>query len=140
MLSLPNARAQLEVIEHIEGTVRGHAGLRMAESHLALSLDASSVRAKARLRGFPFPIEIASGALGYRRDRLEARSLRGRVGSSTVSEMSGVVALGSASVIRSASGRADLALDEIGAWLSPLTDMAKELVGPARWLVARPSR
>ncbi|MET0217319.1 MAG: hypothetical protein ABW205_05225, partial [Burkholderiales bacterium] len=105
VLSLPNARAQLEVIEHIEGTVRGHAGLRMAESHLALSLDASSVRAKARLRGFPFPIEIASGALGYRRDRLEARSLRGRVGSSTVSEMTGVVALGSASLIRSASGR-----------------------------------
>lgn len=136
VLTAPNARAQLATIEHIEGTVRGHADARMADNGLALSLDASSVRARARLRDFPFPIEIASGALRYRGDRLEARSLRGRVGSSTVSDVTGVVALGPASVIRSASGRADLALDEDYGLLSPMSVTAK-ILGPVRKVTGR---
>jgi uncharacterized protein involved in outer membrane biogenesis len=85
---------------------------------------------------FPMVVEKASGRFAGADTRLTIDHLDGRVGRSSVRDLSGRLDLGETAWVRDASARLDLALGELFAWAQG-TDAARETLAPLNRLDGR---
>jgi len=125
----PDKDKALSAIESLQGRVSGSVayGVQRDKPHLALKT--TTIRAGARLRNVPFPLEVSQGAVDYTSDRLMVRGLAGSAGRSRLQGITAEIMFGGAPAVRAASGSFSLAFDELYPWLASLDLLREPLKG-----------
>jgi len=116
-LSGPRPPVALAGIEELAGRFSGRIDYDARRKVEPLALRLAILQASGRFRGLPFPLAASRGELQLSESSLRARGLAGSAGQSLIRDFSIDLALGSRLAIRSASGEATLALEEIFPWL-----------------------
>jgi hypothetical protein len=101
-------------IQSIAGQARGTLALRETGSGYHQTLDVTSLAGTMRHAAVPLPVVVDGGGLRYESGgALTLRGLAGTIGASRVERVDAVLTLGRDPVVRSATGSAVLALDEL---------------------------
>ena len=104
-------------IESIAGRAKVTLALVEAGRGFRQTYDVTRVDARMRRAGMPLPIAVGGGGLHYETGGvLVLRSVSGVIGASRVDGLDAEVGFASGPVVRSASGTAVLALDELFPW------------------------
>jgi len=83
-------------------------------------VDLTSLLARGRYRGVPFPLAVSTGHVRYAREALRVRDLSATVGRSRMTGVSADLAMTEPPRVRAGSGQAVLELDELYPWLVSL--------------------
>ena len=126
LLDEPGRRA-LADIESLSGRATGVVRYESGSKSGGVSVDVAKIQASGRYRGFPFPLQVTSGAVSYSGDQLLVRSLTGSAGGSQLRGGTLDLALGATPAIRSASADALLVTDELYPWLASQQGMRASL-------------
>jgi AsmA-like C-terminal region len=116
-------------IESIAGRAKGTLAIVEAGRGYRQIYDVTSLDARIRHSGVPLPIAVDRGGLRYETGgALLLRGLAGAIGTSRVDGLDAEIGFASGPVVRSASGIAVLALDELTPWVISLP-VSRELRG-----------
>jgi len=108
---------ELRRVESIAGRAKGTLSLAGEGGGLRQIYDVTSLNSTLRAIGTPLAIAIDSGGVRYETGgALVLRNIAGSVGASRVEKLDAQIGFGSGLVVRSASGSAVLALDELFSW------------------------
>ena len=130
-------------IEALDGRATGTIDYDAARGGSPLTLDLAAIRASGKLLGLPFPVATDRGELHLSANGIRLQGLSGSLGRTQFRDMNLELALESKTAIKSASGDAHLALDELFPWLRSLDALPPELkvlesvTGSARVRLAR---
>ena len=126
----PRFRRELDRFKDLEGAISGRVVLGERLSSIRPTVQVTEGRLTTRYDGLPFPLTIAGGKIDYEGNRIAASGLKGRLGASSFSGLTGSLLLGEAPRLNVSSGQARLSVDELVPWLSSTViarDVLKEL-------------
>ncbi|NIO15622.1 MAG: hypothetical protein GTN70_01245 [Deltaproteobacteria bacterium] len=115
---------EISLLENVKGQARGRLILGESTDRVAAKVDVSKFTLSTRYRRVPYPIKVTGGHFYYDETEIRARNLRGTVGKSSFSGLTGRLNQEKEPIIEITSWKPVLALGEIYAWLSPLKDLA----------------
>jgi len=124
-------RGEIDRIHGARGAVSGRVTLGERLSSIRPTVILSKVEIAGNYDRVPFPIAIRGGEFSYDGDSVAATGLRGNVGGSTVSGLTGRLDLGKAPGISIRRGSARIALGELYPWISSLEGI-REAARPVR--------
>lgn len=124
-------REEIDRIRGVRGTASGRLTLGERLSSIRPTVALTNVKLAGKYDRIPFPITIHGGHVSYDRSSFAVKDLRGSVGGSTVSGLTGRLDLGKIPAISIRSGTARVALEEVYAWIASL-DGIRETVTPVR--------
>ena len=143
-------REEIDRIHGVRGTASGRLTLGERLSSIRPKVDLKSVDLAGKYDRIPFPITIHGGEVSYDGASFAVKDLRGSLGGSTVSGLTGRLDLGNTPAISIRGGTARIALEELYPWIASL-DGIREAVSAGsiragggrdrdtvlRWAVAR---
>lgn len=121
----PDFRRELDRFKDLEGTISGRVILGERLSSIRSTVQATEVRLTTKYDRLPFPLTIAGGEIAYEGNRIATSGLRGRLGASSFSDLTGNLLLGEVPRLNVSSGQARLSMDELVPWLSS-TEIARD--------------
>ena len=130
---VPNERFREEIdrIHGVRGTASGRLTLGERLSSIRPTVALTSVDLAGKYDRIPFPITIRGGEVSYDGASFAVKDLRGSLGGSTVSGLTGRLDLGKTPAISIRGGTARIALEELYPWIASL-DGIRETVTPVR--------
>jgi hypothetical protein len=130
---VPNERFREEIdrIHGVRGTASGLLTLGERLPSIRPTVALTSVDLAGTYDRVPFPIAIRGGQASYDGGGFSMTDLRGTVGGSTFSGLTGRLALGKTPAITIRSGTASIALGELYPWVASL-DGIRETAAPVR--------
>jgi len=130
---IPNERFREEIdrIHGVRGTASGLLTLGERLSSIRPTVALTSVDLAGTYDRVPFPITIRGGQASYDGASFAVKDLRGSLGGSTASGLTGRLDLGKTSAISIQSGTTRIALGELYPWIASL-DGIRETVTPVR--------
>jgi len=111
-------RREIDRIHGVKGTASGRLTLGERLSSIRPTVSISQIDFAGSYDRLPFPIAVRGGKGSYAGDRIEVTDLRGSLGQSTVSGLTGRVALGEIPQISIRGGTARVALGELYPWIA----------------------
>jgi len=124
-------RDEIDRIHEVRGTASGRLTLGERLSSIRPKVALTNVDLAGNYDRVPFPIAIRGGKASYDGDGISVSDLRGSVGGSTVSGLTGRLGLGKPPAIVIRGGTARIALGELYPWIASL-DGIRETVKPVR--------
>ena len=124
-------RDEIDRIHGVRGTASGLLTLGERLSSIRPTVALTSVDLAGKYDRVPFPITIRGGEVSYDGASFSVTDLRGSLGGSTVSGLTGRVDLGKTPAISIRGGTARIALGEVYPWIASL-DGIRETVTPVR--------
>ena len=124
-------REEIDRIHGARGTASGRLTLGERLSSIRPTVALTSVNLDGKYDRIPFPITIRGGEVSYDGASFAVKDLRGSLGGSTVSGLTGRVDLGKTPAISIRGGTARIALEEVYPWIASL-DGIRETVTPVR--------
>jgi AsmA-like C-terminal region len=124
-------REEIDRIHEVRGTASGRLTLGEHLSAIRPAVALASVDLSGKHDRVPFPITIRGGKGSYDGDGLSVTDLRGTVGRSTFSGLTGRLDLGETPAIAIRGGTARIPLEEMYPWIASL-DGIRESVKPVR--------
>ena len=124
-------REEIDRIHGARGTASGRLTLGERLSSIRPTVALTSVNLDGKYDRIPFPITIRGGEVSYDGASFAVKDLRGSLGGSTVSGLTGRVELGKTAAISIQRGTARIALEEVYPWIASL-DGIRETVTPVR--------
>ena len=124
-------REEIDRIHGVRGTASGRLTLGERLSSIRPTVALTSVKLAGKYDRIPFPITIHGGHVSYDGASFAVKDLRGSVGGSAVSGLTGRLVLGKSSAISIRGGTARIALEEVYPWIASL-DGIRETVKPVR--------
>ena len=130
---IPNKpfREEIDRIHGVRGTASGRLTLGERLSSIRPTVALASVNLAGKYDRIPFPITIHGGQVSYDGASFAVKDLRGSVGGSTVSGLTGRIDLGNTPAISIRGGTARVPLGELYPWIASL-DGVREAVTPVR--------
>ena len=124
-------REEIDRIHGVRGTASGRLTLGERLSSIRPTVALTSVDLAGKYDRIPFPITIRGGEASYDVASFAVKDLRGGVGGSTFSGLTGRLVLGKIPAISIQGGTARIALGELYPWIASL-DGIRETVAPVR--------
>ena len=124
-------REEIDRIHGVRGTASGRLTLGERLSSIRPKVDLKSVYLAGKYDRIPFPITIHGGEVSFDGASFAVKDLRGSLGGSTVSGLTGRLDLGKIPAISIQGGTARIALEELYPWIASL-DGIRETVTPVR--------
>ena len=124
-------REEIDRIHGLRGTASGRLTLAERLSSIRPTVAIASVDLAGKYDRVPFPIAIRGGKGSYGGDGIEVKDLRGTVGGSAFSGLTGRLDLGKTPAIAIRGGTARVALGELFPWIASL-DGIRDAVKPVR--------
>lgn len=130
---IPNERLRAEIdrIHGVRGTASGRLTLGERHSSIRPAVALARVDLAGRYDRVPFPITIRGGQVSYGGGSFAVKGLRGTVGGSTFSGLTGRLDLGEPPAIAIRGGSARIALGELYPWVASLEGI-RDAVQPVR--------
>ncbi|MFZ1198829.1 MAG: AsmA-like C-terminal region-containing protein [Desulfobacterales bacterium] len=111
-------RRELAKLEDLKGTANGKLVLGEDLNNVNVTVAASGINLTARYRGIPHPVAISDGNFSYTAAGIGIGQLRGALGKSTFSDLSGALKWRKKSELEISSARCNLYLAEMVSWLA----------------------
>ena len=124
-------REEIDRIHGVRGTASGRLTLGERLSSIRPTVALTSVNLAGKYDRIPFPITIHGGEVSYDGASFAVKDLRGSVGGSTVSGLTGRLDLGKTPALSIRGGTARIALEEVYPWIASL-DGIRETATPVR--------
>ena len=124
-------REEIDRIHGVRGTASGRLTLGERLSSIRPAVNLTTVNLAGTYDRIPFPITITGGQISYDGASFAVKDLRGSLGGSTVSGLTGRIDLGKTPTISIRGGTARIALGELYPWIASL-DGIREAVTPVR--------
>jgi hypothetical protein len=124
-------REEIDRIHEVRGTASGRLTLGERLSSIRPTVVLTSVNLSGKYDRVPFPVSILGGKASYAREGISVTDLRGTVGGSTFSGLTGRLDLGNPQTFSIRGGSARIALGEVYPWIASL-DGIRETVKPVR--------
>ena len=124
-------REEIDRIHGVRGTASGRLTLGERLSSIRPTVALTTVNLAGKYDRIPFPITIHGGQVSYDGASFAVKDLRGSLGGSTVSGLTGRLDLGKTPAISIRGGTARIALEEMYPWIASL-DGIREAVTPVR--------
>ncbi|MBP2688090.1 MAG: rane protein-like [Deltaproteobacteria bacterium] len=124
-------REEIDRIHGVRGTASGRLTLGERLSSIRPAVVVTSVNLSGEYDRLPFPFSIRGGNAAYAREGISVADLRGTVGGSTFSGLTGRLDLGDTRSISIRGGAARIALGEVYPWIASF-DGIRETVKPVR--------
>jgi len=124
-------REEIDRIHGVRGTASGRLTLGERLSSIRPTVALASVNLAGKYDRIPFPITIHGGHVSYDGASFSVKDLRGSVGGSGVSGLTGRLNLGKTPALSIRGGTARIALEEVYPWIASL-DGIRETVKPVR--------
>ena len=124
-------REEIDRIHGVRGTASGRLTLGERLSSIRPTVALTSVDLAGKYDRVPFPITIRGGKASYDGDGFSVTDLRGSLGVSTVSGLTGRLALGKTPALSIRGATARIALGELYPWIAS-HDGIRETVKPVR--------
>ena len=124
-------RGEIDRIHGVRGAASGRLTLGERLASIRPTVALTSVDLAGTYDRIPFPIAIHGGHVSYDGPSFAVKDLRGKVGGSAVSGLTGRLNLGKTPEISIRGGTARIALEEVYAWIASL-DGIRETVKPVR--------
>ncbi len=110
-------KREMALIREFKGDALGRLVLGESTRSIKLGLDVQDFNLYARYQRVPHPLEIEGGKFSYGEAEIAASNLKGRMGSSSFSGLSGRLDWRREPYLELVSGRSKLFLDELYQWL-----------------------
>ena len=120
-------RSELAQIEDLKGNANGKLVLGEDVNNVDVTVAASDIHLSARYRRIPHPVAVTGGNFSYTGAGIGFRQLRGSLGKSTFTDLSGGLKWGKKSELEISSARCSLYLAEIVPWLASFDALHQEL-------------
>ncbi|MFZ0132024.1 MAG: AsmA-like C-terminal region-containing protein, partial [Desulfobacterales bacterium] len=120
-------RSELAKLEGLKGSANGKLVLGEDLNNVDVTVAASDINLVARYRGIPHPVAISGGNFSYAKAGIGIGQMRGSLGKSTFSDLSGAFKWGKKRVLEISSARCILYLTEIVPWLASFDALRDEL-------------
>jgi len=124
-------REEIDRIHGVRGTASGRLTLGERLSSIRPTVALASVDLAGKYDRVPFPITIRGGQASYDDASFAVKDLRGTVGGSTISGLTGRLVLGKTPAISIRGGTARIPLEELYPWIASLEGI-RESVKPVR--------
>jgi hypothetical protein len=121
----PGFRRELDRFKDPAGSIAGRVVLGERLFSIRPSVRVTVARLTTQYDRLPYPLAIAGGEISFEGDRIGASGLRGRMGASSFSVLTGNLHLGKAPRWDLSSGQGRLSMEELFPWLSS-TAFARE--------------
>jgi len=117
-------RTWLKRVTESSGRAQGRLILGEALDDIDTAFQVDRLNMQAKLDFMPYPLSIDGGNLSYRKRTLSVENLVGRVQKSSITQLSGEMIWGDETMLRIASGTAELDLRQLFEWFSKVEGMA----------------
>jgi hypothetical protein len=125
-------RKEIDRIREVRGAVSGRLTLGERLSSIRPAVVITNVDLAGRHERVPFPIAIRGGRISYDGDGLSVTDLRGNLGRSSISGLTGQLDFGEIPSISIRGGTARIMLDELYPWIASLEGGGREAMKPVR--------
>jgi len=116
---------ELRLIDDIKGNATARLILGETLSSINPRVDASEFDLSARYRKIPYPVEIMGTHFSYANNVVKTGKLTGKLGKTSFSKVSGILDWRKELYMEIESAEANILLDEIYPWVSPLLEPKK---------------